>query len=64
MLEERGDRHRPDEARRRGAGQQPERQREELGTVALVVLILGGVLLVGAFILMVVGFAALASMGR
>ena len=43
---------------------QPERQREELGTVALVVLILGGVLLVGAFILMVVGFAALASMGR
>lgn len=43
---------------------QPERQREELGTVALVVLILGGVLLVGAFILLVVGFAALASMGR
>lgn len=43
---------------------QPERQREELGTVALVVLILGGVLLVGAFILMVVGFAALASMSR
>ena len=36
----------------------------QLGTVALVVLILGGVLLVGAFILMVVGFAALASMGR
>ena len=32
--------------------------------MALVVLILGGVLLVGAFILMVVGFAALASMGR
>ena len=46
------------------APSQPERQREELGTVALVVLILGGVLLVGAFILMVVGFAALASMGR
>lgn len=43
---------------------QPERQRDELGTVALVVLILGGLLLVGAFILMVVGFAALASMGR
>ena len=32
--------------------------------MALVVLILGGVLLVGAFILMAVGFAALASMGR
>ncbi|HEY1035325.1 MAG TPA: RDD family protein, partial [Pseudoxanthomonas sp.] len=43
---------------------QPERQRDELGTVALVVLIIFGVLLVGAFILMAVGFAALASMGR
>jgi len=43
---------------------QPERQRDELGTVALVVLIIGGVLIIGAFILMVVGFAALASMGR
>ncbi len=43
---------------------QPERQREELGTVALVVLILGGVLLLGLFILLVVGIAALASMGR
>ncbi|KRA46267.1 RDD family protein [Pseudoxanthomonas sp. Root630] len=43
---------------------QPERQRDELGTVALVVLILFGVLLVGAFILLAVGFAALASMGR
>jgi uncharacterized RDD family membrane protein YckC len=43
---------------------QPERQRDELGTVALVVLIIFGVLLIGAFILMAVGFAALASMGR
>lgn len=43
---------------------QPERQRDELGMVALVVLIIGGVLLAGAFILMAVGFAALASMGR
>lgn len=43
---------------------QPERQRDELGTVALVVLIIFGVLLVGAFILLAVGFAAFASMGR
>lgn len=43
---------------------QPERQREELGTVTLVVLVIGGLLLAGSIILMVVGIAALASMGR
>jgi len=43
---------------------QPERQREELGPVALVILILGGLFLVGAVILMIVGVAALASMSR
>jgi uncharacterized RDD family membrane protein YckC len=43
---------------------QPERQREELGAVALVVLIVGGLLFAGIMILMVMGFAALASMGR
>lgn len=43
---------------------QPERQREELGTVALVVLIIAGLLIAGAFILAVVAGFALASMGR
>jgi uncharacterized RDD family membrane protein YckC len=43
---------------------QPDRQREELGTFALVVLIIGGLLVVGAIILLAVGIAALASMGR
>lgn len=43
---------------------QPERQREELGTVALVVLIIGGVLLAGALILMLVALGALFSMSR
>ena len=43
---------------------QPERQREELGTVAIVVLALFGLLLVGVVILAVVGIAAFASMGR
>lgn len=43
---------------------QPERQREELGPVALVVLIICGLLIVGGLILMIVGFAALASMAR
>lgn len=43
---------------------QPERQREELGTVAMVVLIIGGLLVVGALILMIVAFAAIASMGN
>ena len=42
---------------------QPERQREELGAVALVVLIIGGLLVVGGLILIIVAFAALASMG-
>lgn len=43
---------------------QPERQREELGTVTIVVLALFGLLLVGVVILAIVGVAALASMGR
>jgi uncharacterized RDD family membrane protein YckC len=43
---------------------QPERQREELGPVALVVLIIGGLLLAGVLILMLFGFAALFSMSR
>lgn len=43
---------------------QPERQREELGTVTIVVLALFGLLLVGVIILAIVGVAALAAMGR
>ena len=43
---------------------QPERQREELGTVTIVILALFGLLLVGLVILAIVGVAALASMGR
>lgn len=43
---------------------QPERQRDELGTVALVVLIIGGLLIGGALILMLVAFGALLSMAR
>ncbi|MGR4876099.1 RDD family protein [Pseudoxanthomonas sp. LARHCG66] len=43
---------------------QPGRQREELGPVALAVLIIGGLLIAGAVILMLVAFAALFSMSR
>ncbi|MBD9469193.1 RDD family protein [Pseudoxanthomonas sp. PXM01] len=43
---------------------QPERQREELGTVALVVLIIGGLLIGGTLILMLVAFGTLLSMAR
>lgn len=43
---------------------QPERQRDELGTVALVVLILGGLLIAGVFVLALVAGFTMASMGR
>ena len=42
----------------------PERQRDELGTVAVVVLVLGGLLIVGLLVLAVAAGFAIASMGR
>lgn len=42
----------------------PERQRDELGTVAMVVLVLGGLLIVGLLVLGVAAGFAIASMGR
>ena len=42
----------------------PERQRDELGTVAMVVLVLGGLLIVGLLVLGVAAGFAVASMGR
>lgn len=43
---------------------QPERQRDELGTVATAVLVIGGLLIVGALILILVAFGTLLSMAR
>lgn len=43
---------------------QPERQRDELGTVAVVVLVLGGLLIVGSLIVLLLAFGALLSMAR
>jgi uncharacterized RDD family membrane protein YckC len=43
---------------------QPERQRDELGTVTVVVLALGGLLIVGVFVVAIMAGFALASMGR
>ena len=43
---------------------QPERQRDELGTVTVVVLVLGGLLIVGVFVLALLAGFALASMAR
>ena len=43
---------------------QPERQRDELGTVTVVVLVLGGLLIVGVFVVAIAAGFALASMGR
>ena len=43
---------------------QPERQRNELGTVAVVVLILGGLLIVGLLVIAVAAGFAIASLGR
>lgn len=42
----------------------PERQRDELGTVAVVVLVLAGLLIVGSLIVILLAFGALLSMGR
>lgn len=42
----------------------PERQRDELGTVAVVVLVLGGLLIVGSLIVLLLAFGALLSMAR
>ncbi|MBD9480222.1 RDD family protein [Pseudoxanthomonas sp. PXM02] len=43
---------------------QPERQRDELGGVATAVLVIGGLLTVGALILLLVAFGTLLSMAR
>src|SRR3546814_11845536 len=42
----------------------PDQQREELGTVAWVVLVLGGLLFVGMVLLAFAGLAAIAAAGR
>ncbi|KRA53821.1 hypothetical protein ASD77_04025 [Pseudoxanthomonas sp. Root65] len=42
----------------------PDRQREELGTVTLVVLIIGGLLFVGAILLVIAAIGAAAALGR
>ncbi|CAN7593691.1 RDD family protein [Pseudoxanthomonas sp. LjRoot143] len=43
---------------------QPERQRDELGTVTVVVLVVGGLMVAGVLVLAVLAGFALASMGR